>query len=100
MEYLTLTEDEQHEMLVQTLAAQERDHWMHSINAERFAAILADPTLTPQFRKRIGDLHSQTRDRIHEVTQIIEKLRPQLPPEEKIRAVHARLLDRAATVKG
>lgn len=101
MEYLTLTEDEQHDMLVQTLAAQERDHWMHTINAERFAAILADPSLTPHFRKRMGELHSQTRDRIQEVTQILEKLRAQLPPDEKIREVHLRLQARAAaSLKG
>lgn len=95
MEYLTLTEDEQHEMLVQTLASQERDHWMHTVNAERFEAILLDSTLTPHFRTRIVELLKQTRDRIHEVTQILEKLQPQLPPKEKILEVQQRLTAKA-----
>lgn len=91
MEYLTLTEDEQHDMLVATLAAQERDHWMHTVNAARFTAILADPGLTPHFRQRMKELLAQTQDRIQEVTQILDKLRPQLPPPAQITAAHQRL---------
>jgi hypothetical protein len=91
MIYQVLTEAEQHDMLLGTLYAQERDHWLHSVNKERFQAILADPTITKTFRSQVQILLEQTDARLHEVTQIIEKLRPQLPQAEQLHAALLRI---------
>lgn len=90
--YQFLTEEEKHDMIVPFLHAQERDHYAHSINKERYERILLDKTLTPQFRSRIQDLLNQTNDRLHEVTHIMEKTRAQLPAPEAVEAAKQRML--------
>jgi hypothetical protein len=91
MDYQVLTEEEQHDMLLGTLYAQERDHWLHTVNKERYEAILADKTISQAFRSQVQNLLQQTDARIHEVTHIIEKLRPQLPPAEHLQAAVVRI---------
>jgi hypothetical protein len=91
MDYQVLTDEEKHDMLVNTLYAQERDHWMHTVNKERYEAILADPDVKPNLRAQVQKLLTDTESRIHEVTHIIEKLRPQLPAAEHIQAAVVRI---------
>lgn len=79
MEYLTLTDDEKHDIQISYLAAQERDHYCHTINKERFETILKDPQVSPDLRRRTQELLSQTKDRLHEVTHYMEKMRAALP---------------------
>lgn len=92
MEYQFLTEEEQHDMLVQYAAAQERDHYLHTVNLARFETILADAALTPTFRSRVEQLRKETTDRLHEVTHLLEKTRAQFPDATKVHAAHARLI--------
>lgn len=91
MEYLTLTEEEKHDMMVQFLQAQERDHYWHNVNRDRYTAILADSSVNPTFRKRIQQLLNETEERIHEVTHLMDKTKAALPAEEHVEAAKMRL---------
>ena len=82
--YKVLTLEEQHDMLLNTLIAQERDHYMHCCNAERFRGML-DNALQGQeteFAQRIQKLHDDTLLRRHEVETIMHELLKQMPSEE------------------
>lgn len=87
MKYRALSKQECDMMLVNTLLSQERDHFMHAINAERFENILAsDIDLESDFAKRLQTLLLDTMSRKGEVELIIEHLLPQLPSNEDIAA--------------
>lgn len=93
--YKILSEEEQDDMIVLTLAAQERDHFSHSTNLERFNSMLS--TMTPnQWKDRIAQLKADTEQRLGEVTSIIEALTPQLPAKVKLDASVARLKAKGA----
>jgi hypothetical protein len=98
-EFLLLSQEERDEMLAATLLAQERDLFMHRANKERFRRILANGA-RGEFRRRIEDLLSQTEERISEVTQIIEALKPELPPAQRLRAAHERIKAREEAARG
>jgi len=89
-EFILLTQEERDEMLAATLLAQERDLFAHRHNKGRFERILANGA-KGEFRQRIQRLLAETNERISEVEQIIEALRPELPPIQRLRAAHARL---------
>lgn len=76
--YLVLSQDEQDDMLVQTLLAQERDHCAHQLNLERFEAMLGGLPSGP-WRERIQQLRDETVVRLREVESIMEALEPQVP---------------------
>jgi len=87
--YLLLEEDEKHEHLANFLLAQERDHYLHTINKERYEKMLEH---LPQgdFRNRIHKLHSETCSRIEEVTAIIEATMKDVPTEDTLKSALAR----------
>ncbi len=85
MEYRALSKKERDIMLVNTLLSQERDHFMHTVNAERFQNMLAsglDPE--SEFAKRLQALLLDTISRKMEVELIIDNLLPQLPNETEV----------------
>lgn len=77
MAYQVLTKDQQDEILVQFLEAQERDHFCHTINAERYQNILsANPPKV--FADRIQGLLNETNTRLVEVEHIITQTNAQI----------------------
>lgn len=100
MAYQFYTEDEHDESLVSWFAGLERDHAHHTRDLARWEAILADATITPVLRRRMTELQRQTSERLHEVTHLIEKTTPQLPPAPRLAAAYARLLARATARTG
>lgn len=91
--YQCLTVEEQHEMLLNTLIAQEHDHYTHCINQERFETILADSSLDmfSDFAFRIQQLLADTIIRRREVELILRALWVQLPSQEDMRTAMERL---------
>lgn len=90
MGYSVLTQEEQDEIVIQFLQAQERDHFCHALNRDRYAALLQ--TLSPgPFADRIKQLHDETVSRLDEVEAIIDKTKPQLPPSTRVVAAVTRL---------
>lgn len=89
--YVAITEEQRHDTIVAYFAGQEFDHWQHSLAIERFTAMLTDPLFPPALRGRYEDLLQQTRERLCEVTHLMEKTRPQLPTPDQIDASKARL---------
>jgi hypothetical protein len=98
-EFLLLSQEERDEMLAATLLAQERDLFMHRANKERFGRILANGA-TGEFRQRVQQLHDETNQRISEVTQIIEALKPELPPVTRLKAAAERIKAREEAARG
>ena len=78
MDYLTLSEEEKNEVIVRFYKAQEMDHFVHSLNKERYEQML--PTLPEgDFKNNVQKLLNETNSRLDEVNVILEKTRPQLP---------------------
>ena len=89
-QYRMLDTNEQQDGIVQTYLANERDHYLHTKNLERFALMLT--TLpTGLFRERIQHLHDETASRLEEVNAILDATTPQLPPQAAIIASLTRL---------
>jgi hypothetical protein len=82
MDYKLLTDEDKHKDLAAFLHAQERDHFLHTVNRDRYAAMLAKLPHGP-FRQRIEKLHQETCDRLAEVEAII--LGSSFPPVEALR---------------
>lgn len=97
--YDILTDDEKDEIVVDFLRAQERDHFCHSLNLERYDGMLAS---LPEgaFKTRIQQLRAETLDRIGEVEAIIKKTRPQLPPAARVTAARQRIEAKEAAARG
>ena len=102
--YQLLTSDEQDEVLAQTLLANERDHFCHTKNAERYAAMLAtlpvhldkdDPALNEvekaraKFTAHIVTLIATETAAIANVEGILLETRKQINPA-KAAAAHTR----------
>jgi len=76
--YLFIEEQECHDMIVQTFLANERDHYIHAKNLERFSTMLS--VLEPgNFRDSIQKLHDDTMQRIKEVEAILDATESQMP---------------------
>lgn len=92
--FQALEQDEQDDMLVQTLIAQERDLFAFSVNAERFTELLkilpSDCSLAKKLKKQLP----QTLERINEVEAIILSLEQQLPSKERIEKAKVRLKEK------
>lgn len=94
--YQLLTQDEQDDMLAQTLLAQERDLFMHTVNRERYQAIIEDQQTPAEFLERVITLRNETDGRLAEVGAIVRALNLQLPPPERLEAARTRILARRA----
>lgn len=93
--YKCLSQEEQDEILVTFLKAQEMDLYCHQINLERYDAMLkALPD--GEFRSRIQQLRDETESRIAEVTSILEATVAQLPPPDRLQAAVARVTQKEA----
>ena len=90
MDYKALTKEEQDEITVAFLHAQEKDHFCYTINRERYAEILTLATPGP-FCDRIKGLLAETDSRLYEVIHIIEATAKQLPDKAGIDAAMARI---------
>jgi len=90
MAYLTLSQDDQDDVLVAFMHSQENDSYSHTVNQQRYREMLR--TLPDgAFKIRIQELLNQTNARLAEVTSIIENTTPQMPPQARIAAALARL---------
>jgi len=79
---------EKDRILVEFMEAQERDHWLHTINRQRYQSILATaPAGKNAFRTRIEGLLAETEDRITEVEAIIAATISQMPSAETIATI-------------
>lgn len=96
--YDLLTDEELDDTLVQTMKAQQMDHRIHTLNAERYEAML--PTLEDgPWKERVARLLEETRGRIVEVESIIVALEPQMPDATRKAAAVARLTAAEAAAK-
>lgn len=105
--YSVLSQDEQDEIIVNTVLAQERDHFSHELNIQRYSDMLAamppdrgnpslrddDPSLSgsQRFRRRMENLLASEQAALDQVTLILDKTSAQLPPAASINAAKARL---------
>ncbi len=88
--YDLLSEEELDDTLVQTMKAQQMDHYIHTLNAERYASML--PTLEEgSWKERMAGLLAETQSRIVEVESIIRGVEPQMPPAVRRQAAAVRL---------
>jgi len=89
-DYQLLSQDEQDDTIVSSLLAQERDHFCHTTNLQRFEEMLK--TLPEgAWRTRITQLRDDTKARLAEVDSILKALKAQLPPAERLAAAKKRL---------
>lgn len=93
MAYKTLTDNQQDEILVSTLAAQEVDLFSHETSITRYETMLK--TLPEgKFRIRIENLLKETKSRRDEVQAIIDATIPQLPSDQRVMSAVGRLIDK------
>ena len=98
MDYDLISQEEQDDMLVQTLKSQQMDHFVHTLNAARYRSIIASAA-DGAWKGRITGLLEETESRIGEVESIVDALLPQMPPEGRKAAARARIKAAEATVK-
>lgn len=89
--YKLIDSDDQDDTLIAFYVAQERDHAAHTLNLVRFETILADASITPEFRARVTQLKAETESRLNEVTAILNASEPTLPVQGRLTAAKARL---------
>jgi DNA-directed RNA polymerase subunit F len=93
-QYQVLTQDEQDDIVVEFMKAQERDLFCHQINAERYEKMLR--TLPAgDWKTRVEKLHKDTKARMAEVSSIIEGTKPQMPLATRLAAATKRLSSKA-----
>ena len=90
MEYTLLTEEEQDDIIVTFMQAQERDAFCHQINMERYDSMLVELP-DDAFKKKIQGLMDETAGRLGEVTGIINATVKQMPDSVRIAASVARI---------
>jgi hypothetical protein len=98
MEYTILSQDEQDEIIVAYLMAQERDAFCHNLNLERFERMIPSVAEGP-WKERITHLRDETKQRLSEVQSLIEATRGQLPPADRINKARARIAAREQSLK-
>lgn len=90
--------DEKNRILVEFLEAQERDHYVHTINRQRYQDML--PTLADgPFKERIQRLLAETEDRLGEVEAIIVATQATAPKQADIDTMVADIRQRRALEK-
>lgn len=97
-QYHLLRDDHKHKHLANYLLAQETDHYLHSINKDRYVYILQN--LPPgSFRDRIQKLHDETCERLAEVDAIIKAVHASSPPIEEMKKALV-LIEEKQAVRG
>lgn len=111
MEYDLLTQDEMDEMVVSFHRAQQRDHFLHTLNLARYDDMLTTmpaeailsakqlaqtppDTLTPEqkWAARVQGLRAETAERLMEVESIMMATEKQLPAPARRAAVLGQVL--------
>ena len=89
MPYDVLSQDEQDDIVVAFMLAQERDQFCHQLNLTRYETMLI--TLPDsKWKQRVGELRAETLVRLNEVSSIIAATKPQLPPTARLSAAVSR----------
>ena len=90
MTYKVLTQEEQDEIVVEFMKAQERDEFTHSLNLERFEQMLSTmPECT--WKQRIVQLKDETQVRLNEVQSILKATALQMPPADRLEKAKLRM---------
>lgn len=91
--FTLLSQDEQDDLVMSFMLAQERDQFAHELNQARYDAMLA--TIPDgAWKQRIKELRDQTAARLEEVNSIVEATKPQLPPQARRGAAMRRLKEK------
>jgi hypothetical protein len=93
--YRFLTRDEQDDMIVATMRAQELDLFTHRVNLERYRAIAASRLRDTQLRRNVEQEIPVLVARIEDVEAIIAAVEAQMPPPARAAAAFERLLKAA-----
>ena len=88
--FIVLNEEEQDDIIVSFMQAQERDKFCHELNLSRYEAMLTTE-LRDDFRNKITQLKDETLSRLEEVDAIIAATRAQIPNSSRINAAKTRL---------
>lgn len=94
--YDLLTQDEMDEMLVEYMRAQQRDHFLHSINLQRAREVVAMLPAESPFRAHMEQFAADTESRIQEVESLIRATEAQMPPQERRVAALEKIQQREA----
>ncbi|HUV56508.1 MAG TPA: hypothetical protein VMV84_04675 [Dehalococcoidales bacterium] len=90
-DYNVLSQEEQDEIIVSFMQAQERDDFCHQLNLSRYETMLK--TLPEgDWKSRVAKLRAETVQRLAEVRSIIAATEPQLPSAERLAVAKNRLL--------
>lgn len=90
MAYQVFSQDEQDDIIVSFMRAQERDKFCHELNIERYTKILqAAPS--GEWHNRVSKLKAETEQRLAETNSIIEATSGQMPPPERVAQAKLRL---------
>ena len=90
MVYDVLSQEEQDEIVVSFMLAQERDQFCHNLNRTRYELMLT--TLAEgKWKQRVAELRAETLSRLGEVDSIIAATKPQLPDVARVAAAKARI---------
>lgn len=90
MTYTAMTEEDCHDVVVAFLHAQERDHFCHQINQQRYQSML-ESLPAGAFFDRISKLLDETTGRLQEVGAILTATAKQLPDADGVKAALVRL---------
>jgi len=88
--YQVLEQDEQDDIIVSFMLAQERDKFCHELNLTRYNKILAAAE-EGAWKKRISHLKGETVMRLAEVDSIIEAAKSELPSPARLNAAKGRV---------
>ena len=98
--FKTLTAEEQEEMLVNTLKAQELDLYMHTMNKERFQDMITALPDGNDFKTKLQSEIVVIDSRLVEVNTTIASLEKQIPVELDIAVVMTRIKNKEDLAKG
>lgn len=90
-EFKVLSQDEQDDIVVEFLLAQERDLFCHQLNAERFTNMDIEAIKDQKLKSHMGQMVSDTDSRIEQVQGIVDATQRQLPPKNRLDAAIARV---------
>lgn len=90
MAYQTIDDDDQDEALIAFVVSQERDHHSHTLNKQRYEAMLITLPDGP-FKTRVLELLTQTNSRLSDIDAILAATAPQMPPPARVAASVARM---------
>ena len=92
--FRVLSQEEQDDMIIQTLHAQERDLFMHTVNKERYEELVKTLPEGNELRVKLEKEVAVVASRIEEVEKIIEAIEKQLPSQEGIDSGISRIAER------